>query len=113
MTFRKLTLMISLSGVLACNVSRGVTIILSDTYNVTSTNSGFALNTGINAGINPPTTRLGGTAKANLRYIDTGTKATNAYTIAGNKLQVAVAATPGRFVLSADGVTPFDFGPAL
>jgi endonuclease/exonuclease/phosphatase family metal-dependent hydrolase len=71
------------------------------------------LNTGINAGINPPTTRLGGTAKANLRYIDTGTKATNAYTITGNKLQVAAAATPGRFVLSADGMTPFDFGPAL
>jgi endonuclease/exonuclease/phosphatase family metal-dependent hydrolase len=113
MPFFKSILLLGFSGILFCNVSRGATTIVSDNYDVTDTNSGFALNAGINAGINPPTTRLGGTAKANLRYINTGTKATNAYTITGNKLQVAAAATPGRFVLSADGVTPFDFGPAL
>lgn len=113
MPFYKFSLMLGLSSVLVCNVARGVTTIISDNYNVTGSGSGFALNTGINTGINPPTTRLTGTAKANLRYIDTGTKTNTAYTITGNKLQVAAAATPGRFVLSADGVTPFDFGTAL
>ena len=90
-----------------------VTTIVSDNYNVTGSGSGFALNAGINTGINPPTTRLGGTAAANLRYLNTGTKATSAFTISGNKLQVSSAANPGRFVLSADGTTSFDFGPAL
>src|SRR4051794_9229514 len=84
-----------------------VTTIVADAYNVTGTGSGFALNTGVNSGINPPTTRLTGTAKANLRYINTGTKATNSYSITGNNLQVTSAVNPGRFVLSADGATSF------
>ena len=70
---------------------------------------GFALNTGINSGINPPTTRLTGTAAASLRYINTGTKATTAYTITSNKLKVTSAMNPGRFVLSANGTTRFRF----
>src|ERR1043165_4731812 len=88
-------------------------VIVSDNYNVTGSGTGFALNAGVNTGINPPTTRLSGTAAANLRYINTGTKATSAFTISGNKLQVSSAANPGRFVLSADGTTSFDFGPVL
>lgn len=87
--------------------------VIADNYNVTNTGSGFALNNGANSGINPPTTRLTGSAAANLRYINTGTKATSAYTIVGNKLQVASAVNPGRFVLSADGSTPFNFASAL
>ena len=46
-------------------------------------------------------------------YINTGTKTTDAYSIVSNKLEVASAANPGRFVLSADGTASFDFGPAL
>jgi endonuclease/exonuclease/phosphatase family metal-dependent hydrolase len=95
------------------NHALAVTTIVADTYNVSGSGSGFDLNSGINSGINPPTTRLTGTAKANLRYFNTGTKATNAYSISNNKLQVTAAANPGRFVLSADGTTSFDFSSAL
>ena len=91
---------------------QGATII-SDNYNVTGSGSGFALGSGINSGINPPTTRLGGSAASGLRYINTGTKATTAYTITGNRLQVDAAPNPGRFVLSADGTSSFNFAPAL
>jgi endonuclease/exonuclease/phosphatase family metal-dependent hydrolase len=114
MTLKKLALIFGLGGAFAATSSPAATTnIISDNYNVTATNSGFALNTGVNTGINPPTTRLTGTAKANLRYINTGTKATNAFTITGNALQVSAVTSPGRFVLSADGTTSFDFGPAL
>ena len=113
MRLDKLRLLIGFLGLFLPSLTHAVTTIVSDNYNVTTTNSGFDLNTGINAGINPPTTRLTGTAKANLRYIHTGTKATNAYTISGNKIQVSSATSPGRFVLSADGTNSFDFASAL
>ncbi|MGZ4975209.1 MAG: hypothetical protein ACXWDN_20795, partial [Limisphaerales bacterium] len=103
--------------VLSCAVAGGVlhagTVLVSDLYNVMGSGSGFALNTGVNTGINPPTTRLTGTVAANLRYINTGTKATSAYTIGSSKLKVAAVTNPGRFVLSANGTTAFDFGPAI
>src|SRR5689334_3835397 len=86
----------------ACGLARGSTVIVSDTYTQATSGSGFALNTGINRGINPPTTRLTGSTTANLRYMNTGTKATTAYTITSNKAQVDAVANPGRFVLSAD-----------
>lgn len=91
-------------------------LIIADNYNVTGNGSGFALDNGVNSGINPPTTRLTGSAAADLRYIQTITgtpKALTSYTINNNKLQVAAAANSGRFVFSADGTVPFDFGPAL
>jgi endonuclease/exonuclease/phosphatase family metal-dependent hydrolase len=89
------------------------TQIIGDTYNIDAMGSGFGLNTGVNAGINPPVTRLTGSAAANLRYLNTGTKADTAYTIATNKIQIASAANPGRFVLSANGTTSFDFAAVL
>ncbi len=89
------------------------TVIVSDNYNVTGTGSGFALNNGVNTGINPPTTRLTGTAAANLRYISTFTKTNTAFTITSSKLRVTSAPNPGRFVLSADGTNPFDFASSL
>lgn len=88
-------------------------VVVSDSYNVAANGSGFGLDSGVNAGINPPTTRLTGTAAANLVYIPTATKSNTAFSIAGNKLRVTSAANPGRFVLSADGVTPFNFASAL
>jgi hypothetical protein len=111
-TLHKLTLLAGLLCIMSGR-ARGATLIIGDNHTVTGTGSGFALNAGINSGINPPTTRLTGTAAANLRYINTGTKATTAYTIASNKLKVTSAVNPGRFTLSANGTSPFDFGPSL
>src|SRR4051794_18322923 len=88
-------------------------VIVSDSYNVTASGTGFSLNTGVNTGINPPTTRLTGMAAANLRYMQTSTKTNSFFTIAGQKLQVAYADLAGRVVLSADGTTPFKFASAL
>jgi hypothetical protein len=51
-------------------------------------------------------------AAANLRYLTTTTKAASAFSIPANKLRAAPAANPGRFVLSANGSTSFDFGVA-
>src|SRR4051812_22637166 len=111
--YLKTKLLISVCSVATVGFLQAGTVLVSDTYTVTGSGSGFALNTGVNTGINPPTTRLTGTMAPNLRYINTGTKATTAYTIGSNKLKVAAAANPGRFVLSANGTTAFDFGPAL
>lgn len=106
--------MLAAIAMLVCYISKGVTTIVSDTYNIAATNAGFALNNGINTGINPPTTRLTGTAKANLRYLLTdASKSEIAYTITNNRLLVVSAPNRGRFVLSADGVSSFDFGPSL
>jgi hypothetical protein len=89
-------------------------VLLSDNYNITGSGTGFALGSGANSGINPPTTRLGGSSAPNMRYLVTdSTKALSSYSITGNKLQVASAANSGRFSLSSDGATVFDFGSAL
>jgi hypothetical protein len=88
--------------------------IIADNYNVTGSGTGFALNAGVNSGINPPVTRLTGTAAPNLRYIlTTMTKTNAAFGISSSKLRVTPAANPGRFSLSADGTTAFDFASAL
>ncbi|MGZ5566210.1 MAG: hypothetical protein ACXWKG_04275, partial [Limisphaerales bacterium] len=112
-TLRKQTLLTGLLMIFACCLSPGATVIVSDNYNVATSGSGFALNTGVNRGINPPTTRLTGSTTTNLRYIPTSIKTNTAFTITSNKVQVAVAADPGRFVLSADGTTSFDYSSAL
>src|SRR5690349_15978479 len=112
-TFREKSLLSGLLALCACCVAHGATVIVSDNYNVTGSGTGFALNTGINRGINPPTTRLTGSTAASLRYINTGTKAATAYTITSSKAQVDAVANPGRFVLSADGTTSFDYSAAL
>jgi len=89
-------------------------VILSDNYNVTGSGTGFGLGAGVNSGINPPTTRLTGTAAANLRYIATdASKASSAFNITSNKLRVTSAVNPGRFTFSADGTTPFNFASVL
>ncbi len=111
--YLKTQFLVAVSSVATAGFLHAGTVLVSDTYTVTGSGSGFALNTGVNTGINPPTTRLTGTMAANLRYINTGTKATSAYTIGSNKLKVAAVVNAGRFVLSANGTTAFDFGPAL
>ena len=85
----------------------GATTIISDNYSVTTTTAGFTLNNGVNYGINPPMTRLTGTARANLRYIDTleGGRSADKYGISSNRLRVESGSGIGRFTLSADGET--------
>ena len=92
----------------------GATIIVSDNFTATNVNSGFLLGEGLNSGINPPTTtRLQGTAAADLRYLKRGNKGDTAYTISGNKCNITQGSQSGRFTISADGSTPFDFATAL
>jgi len=92
-------------------------VIISDNYNVTANGTGFALDMGVNTGINPPTTRLTGTAAPNLRYLQTFfSKPASQFDISGSRLRVMkdpVNSVSGRFTVSADGSTPFDFGPVL
>ncbi len=110
---QKLILAIATSLSLAVHDTAGQ-ILVSDDCNVTGSGTGFALGSGVNSGINPPTTRLTGPAASNLRYLQTATtKAATAYSITGNRIQVAAAANPGRFTLSANGTAPFDFASVL
>ena len=89
-------------------------VIIADNFNVTASGTGFALGSGANAGINPPTTRLTGSAAANLRYINRAAKPDAAYLIASNvRLRVNNDTGNGRTTLSADGINPFDFSSAL
>lgn len=98
---------------LACATLQGQTII-ADNYNVANVGSGFLLGEGVNSGINPPTTRLTGTAVDDLRYISRTAKDPTGFYIGGNaRLRVNSGAQSGRITLSADGTTPFDFASAL
>jgi len=89
-------------------------LIIADDSNVTGSGTGFALDTGVNSGINPPTTRLTGSAAADLRYIQTATgKSSDYFSITGEKITVQRSPNSGRFTLSADGTSAFDLASAL
>jgi hypothetical protein len=111
----KNTLLVAIATLFVAGaIAHGQLLIVADDYNVTGSGTGFALNTGVNSGINPPTTRLTGSVADDLRYIQTATgKAATAYSITGNKLTTALSANSGRFTLSADGTTAFDFASVL
>lgn len=104
---------------LACAAAQAEeTLVIADNYNANSgTTRGFVLGEGINFNINPPTTRLTGTAAGGLSYLytqeTTDKKAATAYRITSNKAQVNGASYSGRFSLTADGSTPFDFSSVL
>ncbi len=113
---RNLTFLATLLvAVLAVGFAFGQTTIISDDCTTANTNSGFALGEGVNSGINPPdNTRLTGTAVANLRYYQTVTsRDPSHYAINSNRIRVTTQTQIGRFTLSANGSTPFDFSPAL
>ncbi len=111
---RPILALLAVSLVAAQPIGQAQTLILADDFNLTGSGTGFALGAGVNTGINPPTTRLTGTAASNLRYLHTATaKAGTAYTITDNRLAVAAAANSGRFTYSADGTSAFDFAAAL
>ncbi len=91
------------------------TTVVSDNYNVTTSGTGFGLGFGVNTLINPGVTnRITGTAAPTLRYIQTATgKATNSYDINSSRLRVSTDSGIGRFTLSGNGSTAYDFGPAV
>ncbi len=112
-TLRRLVFTSVLTALISGSNSQGITII-SDNYNTTGSGTGFNLGSGINSGINPPTTRLTGSSASGLRYLATDTSKTNtAYSIASNRASISSQANPGRYVLSSNGSSPFDFGPYL
>lgn len=88
--------------------------VVADQFNVSGDGTGFRSGSGVNTGIDPAgETRLEGAAALGLRYISTAPKAEAAFGIVGTRLAVTPAADPGRFVLSSDGATSFDFAPTL
>ncbi|HWI59332.1 MAG TPA: hypothetical protein VNZ22_19045, partial [Bacillota bacterium] len=98
---------------LSLGAASGATLIIGDNYNVATTTTGFALDQGVNAGINPPTTRLTGTAAAGLRYYKySGTKADSKHTITGNRLSISKATYFSILGLTA-GSGAYDFSTAL
>jgi hypothetical protein len=107
-----LTAILLLAGDAACGQ-----VIITDNYNVTPNGTGFGLGQGVNTGINPPTTRLTGTAAANLRYIQTFTsKLPSQFDINSSRLRVVKdpsSSVSGRFTLSANGSAAFNFASAL
>jgi autotransporter-associated beta strand protein len=101
-------------AVLGVCTAQSQVVVVSDNYNTNTSGTGFALGSGVNTGINPPTTRITGTAAPNLRYLQTATTRTaSKYDINSNRLRVVSESTIGRFTLSANGASAFDFGPAL
>ncbi len=109
--------LIAVGALLGVASVQSQTIVLSDNYTTTTNLTGFALGTGVNAGINPPTTRITGTSAANLRYIQVATtpsmRTASKYGLNSSMIRVQTENSIGRFTLSANGATPFDFGPSV
>ncbi len=115
-TYLKLALAVAAMGVtFTGGTALGQTTLVSDDYNVAANGTGFALDAGVNTGINPPVaTRLTGTVASNLRYLKTaGTKPDSVFGIGSNRLRVQTDGGIGRFSLSANGVTPYNLASVL
>lgn len=107
-----------LTGLLSCllvsSSAFAGTLIIDDGYNVTGSGSGFALGSGINSGINPPTTRLAGTAAPGLRYVKTsGNRADSTITITSSKLDVTRDGSETVTLTLSSGGGAYDFSTAL
>src|SRR4051812_4017335 len=94
---QKFTLLSGLLTTIICsNSAHGATTVINDDCTVTTSGTGFALNAGVNTGVNPPTTRLTGSAAANLRYIQTFTNRLGShYDINSNRLRITADAEIG------------------
>lgn len=90
-------------------------VVLQDSYDVVGAGSGFALGSGVNSGINPPATRLRGSAAANLFYLKAyGAKPDVCHYITNNtKLAVALSSVDYSTLSLSSGSGAYDFGPAL
>lgn len=106
---------------LAIGSARAGTLILGDNFDVVSSGTGFALDTGVNRGITATTTRLQGTAAAGIRYWKTeGGKNNNLHYVTNSvsgqppgKMFIGYGGAPSNvgFTNNAGGMA--DFGPAL
>ena len=67
------TFAFAVAGLFLVQATQAQMLVISDNYNVATSGTGFALGSGVNAGINPPLTRLTGAASSELRYIQTAT----------------------------------------
>ncbi len=104
----------SAAALLLAGAATQAQTVISDKFDVTNVGTGFALGEGVNSEINPPATRMTGSAVDGLSYLNRATKATTAYSIDANgKVRVTSGAQSGRFTLTGDGVNPFDFSTAL
>ncbi|HOX04426.1 MAG TPA: autotransporter-associated beta strand repeat-containing protein, partial [Candidatus Paceibacterota bacterium] len=91
----------------------GQILIVADDYNVTGQGTGFALDAGVNTGINPPATRLTGLAAPNLRYYQySGAKTNTLHSIGTNRFYIARGADSTTITLGP-GAGAFNFGPVL
>lgn len=89
-------------------------LVVGDNYNVATAGTGFALGQGVNAGIDSQVTRLTGSAAPNLRYFQTATgKAADNYSISDGRVTIPRSSGSGRYTLSADGTTAYNFGSDL
>ncbi len=87
-------------------------VIFADHFNVTGSGTGFGANSGVNTDIASRTT---GSAATGLTYIKSSgiTRGDGTFSVANDKLQVGLGSASGRFTLSANGSSPFDFASAL
>ncbi|HEY4415651.1 MAG TPA: SUMF1/EgtB/PvdO family nonheme iron enzyme, partial [Verrucomicrobiae bacterium] len=109
-------LSLTLNGVSVTNPpSTNEVVLLRDSYDVAGSGSGFALGSGANSGINPQTTRLTGSAAANLFYLKAyGAKPDSCHYITNDdKLVVALSSVDYSTLSLSSGSGAYDFGPAL
>ncbi len=93
--------------------ARGQILIVADDYNVTGKGTGFALDAGVNTGINPPVTRLTGLAAPNLRYYQySGAKTNTLHSIGTNRFYIARGVESTTITLGP-GAGAFNFSPVL
>lgn len=110
---------LGVAGVLSMSSATRGSLIISDDFNAASGGTnGFALNSGVNTGIDPSNniTRLTGTAADGLRWMNrtSGQKPDTVYSLDNDvRLKINAGAQSGRISLSPDGTAAADFGPAL
>ena len=101
-------------SLLAGITAHAQTVIIADDFNATSSGTGFALGSGVNSGINPPTaTRLTGSAASGLRYYQhTGAKVGSLHSVSANKFSVLRGADASAITLGP-GAGAHDFSIPL
>lgn len=108
---------LGVAGILSMSSAARGAVIISDDFNAAAdTETGFALDTAVNKGINPPSiTRLTGTAAEGLRWMNRtgGQKPDTSYLLDNNRLKINSGAQSGRISLSPDGTAAANFGAAL
>lgn len=114
MKLKHLTILTGLLASLAGSRVSAQTLILADDYNVPANGTGFELGSGVNSGINPPTTRMTGLVAEGLRYIKAyGQKPDDQHRINNQRFHINRYANESSTITLSAGSTPFDFSSAL